>query len=156
MSELKYEDLHQPSASEPNITLEPTTPEEAALRISEIKEEIDGLKHEQKLLESILIDSKLAEFESLLAAKKKTHGSVSIALQDGTEITLEKKQTVAWDQEKLQNIYECLPLETAAKIIEIKMNVSERVYAAISDPDLLEDLKAARTTKIGEATVKIK
>lgn len=156
MSELKYENLYQPETSEPSMTLEPTTPEEAALRISEIKEEIDGLKHEQKLLESILIDSKLAEFEALLAAKKKTHGSVSIALQDGTEITLEKKQTVTWDQEKLQNVYECLPLETASNIIEIKMSVPEKVYAAISDPDLLADLRAARTTKIGEATVKIK
>jgi hypothetical protein len=134
----------------------PTTPEEAAKQITVIKGDMEMLKAEQKKYEAILIDAKLKEFESLLAAKKKTHGSVSIELQDGTEITLEKKQTVTWDQEKLQNIYECLPLETAANIIEIKMNVSERVYAAISDPELLEDLKAARTTKIGEATVKIK
>ncbi len=134
----------------------PTTPEEAAKQITAIKGDMEMLKAEQKKYEAILIDAKLKEFESLLAAKKKTHGSVSIELQDGTEITLEKKQTVTWDQDKLQNVYECLPIETAANIIEIKMSVPEKVYAAISDPDLLNDLKAARTTKIGEATVKIK
>jgi len=134
----------------------PSTPEEMVSQIQIIKNDIESLKNEQKKYEAMLIDSKLSEFEALLAAKRKTHGSISIKLQDGSEITLEKKQTVTWDQEKLQNVYECLPLETAANIIEIKMNVSERVYAAISDPDLLNDLKAARTTKIGEATVKIK
>ena len=134
----------------------PSTPEEMVSQIQIIKNDIELLKNEQKKYEAMLIDSKLAEFEALLAAKKKTHGSISLKLQDGTEITLEKKQTVTWDQEKLQNVYECLPLETAANIIEIKMNVPERVYAAISDPDLLKDLNEARTTKIGEATVKIK
>jgi actin-related protein len=134
----------------------PITPEEAAKQIAVIKEDMEMLKAEQKKYEAILIDSKLKEFEALLAAKKKTHGSVSLTLQDGTEITLEKKQTVTWDQDKLQNVYECLPIETAANIIEIKMSVPEKVYAAISDPALLDDLKAARTTKIGEATVKIK
>lgn len=133
-----------------------TTPEEAASRILDIKGEMEQLKTEQKQLESLLIDAKLLEFEHLLGVKKKTHGSVSFTLSDGTEITLEKKQTVTWDQTKLQNIYECLPAETAGNIIELKMNVAEKVYAAISDPALLEDLKAARTTKIGDATVKIK
>lgn len=136
--------------------IEPTTPEEAAKQIAVIKEDMEMLKAEQKKYEAILIESKLKEFEALLAAKKKTHGSVSLTLQDGTEITLEKKQTVTWDQDKLQNVYECLPIETAANIIEIKMSVPEKVYAAISDPALLDDLKAARTTKIGEATVKLK
>lgn len=138
------------------MTLEPTTPEEAALRISDIKDEIETLKAEQKLLEAVLIDSKLSEFESIMAAKGKTHGSVSFELQDGTSITLEKKQTVSWDQDKLQNVYECLPLETASRIIELKMSVPEKVYAAIADPQLLADLRAARTTKIGEVTVKLK
>jgi hypothetical protein len=133
-----------------------TTPEEAASRILDIKGEMEQLKVEQKQLEALLISAKLLEFEYLMGVKKKTHGSISFTLADGTEITLEKKQTVTWDQAKLQNIYECLPAETASNIIELKMNVPEKVYAAISDPALLEDLKAARTTKIGEATVKLK
>lgn len=133
-----------------------TTPEEAAKQIAVIKDDMEMLKAEQKKYEAILLDAKLKEFEHLLSLNKKTHGSVTLTLEDGVQVTLEKKQTVTWDQGKLQNVYECLPAETASNIIEIKMSVPEKVYAAISDPALLEDLKAARTTKIGEATVRLK
>jgi hypothetical protein len=138
------------------MTLEPTTPNEAVERLNEITEEMDALKQEKKALEEILIASAISQFEAELKRKGKTHGAITVTLDDGLQLTLERKQTVTWDQEKLQNIYECLPIETAANIIEIKMNVPERVYAAISDPDLLKDLKEARTTKIGDATVKVK
>jgi hypothetical protein len=154
----EYARHHKPSTTEIStiMELEPTALKGAIERINEITEEMDNLKQEKKMLEEVLIAATISHFESELKRKGKTHGAVTVKLDDGIELTLERKQTVTWDQEKLQNVYECLPIETASKIIELKMSVPERVYAAISDPDLLNDLKAARTTKIGEATVKIK
>jgi hypothetical protein len=85
----------------------------------------------------------------------KSHGSVTLELQDGFSAKTETKQTVTWDSEKLQAIAKTLPWERAVAIFGIKFSVSETIYKGISasDPALGARLDDARTTKVGEPSV---
>jgi len=86
--------------------------------------------------------------------REKTHGSVSKEI-DGVKLTYDVKQTVSWDQEKLQSLWEALPPEIGSKLIKTEFSVSEAVFKNQVDPGLIDALVDARTTKLGVPTIKL-
>lgn len=92
-----------------------------------------------------------------LAQKDKTHGSVTLDLQDRFRIKGDVKQEVKWDSAALMAIAKTLPWERVTQLFKIDFSMSETVYKGIAAaaPELRERIDAARTTKIKEPSLRI-
>jgi hypothetical protein len=130
------------------------TIEQLAALISATKQRIDIERSKLELLEKELVEKVSDVFASEMAAKQKTHGSVTGEI-DGVKMTWEVKQSVQWDQAKLRALWEALPIEVGNKLIETKFSVKESVFSAQVDPKLTEALKDARTTKLSYPSIKL-
>ena len=123
--------------------------------IAETEAQIEEIENQLKLLKAELLTMVGADLSSALAAKGKEYGSVSMEI-DGVSLTYEVKQTVSWDQTKLQNLWQSLPLEVGDKLIDLKFSVSEKMYDACIDEAIKAALTDARTTKLSSPSVKPK
>ena len=85
----------------------------------------------------------------------KSHGSVSLPMQDGFVVKADAKQTVKWDSEKLQAVAQTLPWERVVALFGIKFTMSETIYKGVAalSPDLRAKIDDARTTTIGEPSI---
>lgn len=92
-----------------------------------------------------------------LNQSQKSHGTVSLPLQDGITLKGEIKRTVKWDSEKLQAVAQTLPWERVAAIFKIEFSVPEAIYKGIAalSPELRNKIDAARTTKLAPATASL-
>ena len=123
--------------------------------IEKTEAQIEEIENQLKLLKAELLTMVGADLSSALAAKGKEYGSVSVEI-DGVSLTYEVRQTVSWDQAKLQNLWQSLPLEVGDKLIDLKFSVSEKMYDACIDEAIKAALTDARTTKLSSPSVKPK
>jgi hypothetical protein len=117
------------------------------------EERLDAEKIKIETLKAKLLEVVGPRFEAALAAKGKTYGSVVLEI-DGSPLAYEIRQTVTWDQDLLRGIWESLPNEIGDKLIELKFNVQEKMFAGCTDPTILDALTDARTTKLSAPTIK--
>ena len=104
--------------------------------------------------EAELLQRTSGEFIKDMMEREKSYGSISKEIE-GVKLTYEVKQTVSWDQEKLQALWEALPPEIGSKLIKTEFSVSEAVFKNQVDPGLIDALVDARTTKLGVPTIKL-
>ena len=123
--------------------------------IAETEAQIEEVENQLKLLKAELLAMVGEDLSAALAARGKEYGSVSMEI-DGVSLTYEVKQTVSWDQTKLQNLWQSLPLEVGDKLIDLKFSVSEKMYDACIDEAIKAALTDARTTKLSSPSVKPK
>lgn len=85
----------------------------------------------------------------------KSHGSISLPLQDGFTAKTDTKQKVDWDSDALQAVAATLPWERVVALFKIKFTMSETIYKGVAalSPELREKIDAARTTTIAEPVV---
>lgn len=90
-----------------------------------------------------------------LAQADKTHGSITLPLQDGFVVKADAKQTVKWDSAKLQEVAQTLPWERVNALFGITFKMSETIYKGVAalSPDLRAKIDAARTTTIAEPSI---
>lgn len=112
------------------------------------------LKEQNARLEAELLSLTSSDFVAEMVAREKTHGSITKDI-DGVKLTYEVKQTVTWDQEKLRSLWEALPSYVGNKLVELKFNVSERMFQSQTDPALIDALVDARITKLSAPTIKL-
>lgn len=93
-----------------------------------------------------------------LSEAGKSHGTVTIPLQDGFSVKGDAKQTVKWDSDKLQEIAQTLPWDRVNALFGIKFTMSETIYKGVSalSPELRAKIDAARTTTIGAPSMALK
>lgn len=93
--------------------------------------------------------------KAALAQADKTHGAVSLPMQDGFVVKADTKQTVKWDSAKLQEVAQTLPWDRVNALFGITFKMSETIYKGVSalSPDLRAKIDAARTTTIGEPSM---
>lgn len=126
--------------------------------VSEIelnKDTMSFLKEKNKQLEAELLSLVEAPFLKEMEEREKTHGSISKEIE-GIKLTYEVKQTVTWDQERLQTLLENLPMNVGSKLIQIEYSVSEAAFKNQVDPGLIDALIDARTTKLSAPVIKLK
>lgn len=85
----------------------------------------------------------------------KTHGALTMPLQDRLEAKVDLKRTVKWDSAKLQAVAQTLPWERVAAIFKIEFSVSETVYKglAAAAPELQAKIGEARTETFAEPKI---
>ena len=85
----------------------------------------------------------------------KSHGAISLPLQDGFGIKADSKQTVTWDSDALQAVAATLPWERVVALFKIKFSMSETIYKGVAalSPELRAKIDAARTTKIAPPAI---
>lgn len=85
----------------------------------------------------------------------KTHGSITLPMQDGFALKTDTKQTVKWDSVKLQEVAQALPWDRVNALFKIAFSMSETIYKGVAalSPDLRAKIDAARTTTIGEPSI---
>ena len=85
----------------------------------------------------------------------KSHGAISLPMQDGFVVKADAKQTVKWDSDKLQAVAQTLPWERVVALFGIKFTMSETIYKGVAalSPELRAKIDAARTTTIGEPSI---
>lgn len=90
-----------------------------------------------------------------LVQSNKTHGSVTLPMQDGFALKADTKQTVKWDSPALQAVAQELPWERVAALFKIAFSMSETIYKGVAalSPELRAKIDAARTTTIGEPSI---
>lgn len=90
-----------------------------------------------------------------LAQADKTHGAVSLPLQDGFIAKADSKQTVKWDSAKLQEVAQTLPWDRVNALFGIAFKMSETIYKGVAalSPELRKQIDAARTTSIAEPAI---
>jgi len=113
------------------------------------------LKEKNKQLEAELLSLVEAPFLKEMEEREKPHGSISKEIE-GIKLTYEVKQTVTWDQERLQTLLENLPMDVGSKLIKIEYSVSEAVFKNQVDPGLIDALIDARTTKLSAPAIKLR
>jgi hypothetical protein len=119
------------------------------------KDTMSLLKEKNKQLEAELLSLVEAPFLKEMEEREKTHGSISKEIE-GIKLTYEVKQTVTWDQERLQTLLENLPMDVGSKLIKIEYSVSEAVFKNQVDPGLIDALIDARTTKLSAPAIKLR
>ena len=131
------------------------------MTLPELAKEIETLRwlqQEYKLkvqhAEFELLQRTAGDFISEMVSREKTHGSISKEI-DGIKLTYDVKQTVSWDQDKLQKLWEALPPEIGSKLIKTEFSISEAVFKNQVDPGLIDALVDARTTKLSAPTIKL-
>ena len=132
-----------------------TKTQKLAERITSLKEAIQNHKVELDLAEAELIREVSGDFTLEMLQREKYHGSISKEV-GGVKLQWDVKQTVTWDQAKLRALWEALPKEVGDRLIELKFSVSEAVFKAQCDPQIIDALVDARTTKLSAPTIKIK
>ena len=131
------------------------------MSVPELAQEIESLRSMQQYyklkiqhLESELLSRTSGDFITEMIAREKSHGSISKEIE-GVKLTYEVKQTVLWDQDKLQKLWEALPPEIGSKLIKTEFSVSEAVFKNQVDPGLIDALVDARTTKLSTPQIKL-
>lgn len=96
-----------------------------------------------------------ASAKQALAEAGKSHGSITLAMQDGFAVKADAKQTVKWDSDKLQAVAQTLPWERVIALFGINFTMSETIYKGVAalSPDLRAKIDDARTTTIGEPSI---
>ena len=131
------------------------------MTLPELAKEIENLRwllQEYRLkvqhAEAELLQRTAGDFIAEMVSREKSHGSISKEIE-GIKLTYEVKQTISWDQDKLQKLWEALPPEIGSKLIKTEFSVSEAVFKNQVDPGLIDALVDARTTKLGVPQIKL-
>lgn len=131
------------------------------MTLPELAKEIETLqwlqweyKRKVQHAEAELLQRTAGDFISEMVSRQKTHGSVSKEI-DGIKLTYDIKQSVSWDQDKLRSLWEALPPEIGSKLIKTEFSISEAVFKNQIDPNLIDALVDARTTKLSAPTIKL-
>lgn len=87
----------------------------------------------------------------------KSHGSISLPLQDGMSAKADVRQTVDWDSDKLMEIAKTMPWDRVVAMFKIKFSMSETIYKGIAaaSPDIRKAIDDARTVKFSDPSVKL-
>lgn len=90
-----------------------------------------------------------------LAAQAKTHGTVTLELQDRMRAKVVVDRKVKWDGAKLLAVAQTMPWDRAMSIFKLDVSMSETAYkgVAMMDAELKAKIDAARTETIGEPKV---
>lgn len=113
---------------------------------------IDAHKAEMETLQTELrrrFDNRLFEH---LQALDKHHGQHTFEV-DGIKMTAEITARREWDSDKLEKIARTMPYDVVQRTFSIKFSVPEKVFAAIRDEKLLDQLIDARTVKYSEPKI---
>lgn len=130
----------------------------ATLSLTELQEHIDF--HASKIVDHKKAGAVYAEeiYNRLEGSAKqafeqagKTHGKMTLPLQDGLVAEVDLPRTVKWDSEKLQAVAQTLPWERVAAMFKIAFSMPEAIYKGVSalDPDLRKKIDDARTETFG-------
>jgi hypothetical protein len=90
----------------------------------------------------------------------KEHGKITVpshALRPFA-LEVETRQTVTWDQDKLNAAAsdgELMSPEEAQHLIKVELSVAEKTYNALPPGPIKTALKAARTTKLSAPSIKV-
>jgi len=136
------------------MNLQEMTVPQLAAKIDDLRSTAQYIKTQIQHAESELLQRTAGEFMKEMMEREKTHGSISKEIE-GVKLTYDVKQTVSWNQEKLQSLWEALPPEIGSKLIKTEFSVSEAVFKNQVDPGLIDALVDARTTKLGVPTIKL-
>jgi hypothetical protein len=92
-----------------------------------------------------------------LSEAGKSHGSVTLPLQDGIVVKGDVKQTVKWDSAKLMEIAQTMPWDRVAAMFKIEFSMPEAIYKGVGalSPELQKKIDAARTTVIAAPSLKL-
>lgn len=95
--------------------------------------------------------------KSELQQAGKTHGSITLPLQDGLAAKADVRQTVDWDSDKLMEIAKTMPWDRVTAMFKIKFSISETVYKglAAASPETRKAVDEARTVKFSEPSIKL-
>jgi hypothetical protein len=130
-----------------------TVPQLAA-KIEDLRSTSQYIKLQIQHAEAELLQRTAGDFIADMVSREKSHGSISKEIE-GIKLTYEVKQTISWDQDKLQKLWEALPPEIGSRLIKTEYSVSEAVFKNQVDPGLIDALVDARTTKLGIPTIKL-
>lgn len=114
--------------------------------VASLKRNLDAVKAE-------LARRYASSAKQALDQQDKTHGTVTLGLQDGFAAKCDVKQSVKWDSAKLMGIAQSMPWDAASALFKIEFSMAEAVYKNVADPALKAKLDAARTTKLAEPVV---
>lgn len=96
----------------------------------------------------------LAKEEYLLRGK--AHGVLTLPVSDGLAVKTEIRQTVKWDNPKLEAIAAEMRFEDARHYFDITFSMKEAAYKALPpDSNLKSRIDGARTTKLSDLSVKL-
>lgn len=90
-----------------------------------------------------------------LAAQGKTHGTVTLELQDKMRAKVVVDRKVKWDGSKLLAVAQTMPWDKAMSVFKLDVSMSETAYKGVAmlDPELKAKIDDARTETIGEPKV---
>ena len=85
----------------------------------------------------------------------KTHGTMSLPLQDGLTAKIDIKQTVKWDSAKLLALAQALEWDRVTALFKIELSIPEAIYKGVAalSPELRTKIDAARTTTYAPAAI---
>lgn len=116
---------------------------------SVIKTNLNALNAELARRSDAAADQKYAD-------ENKQHGVVHFTL-DNVPLTADISKKVEWDSNKLMAVAAKLPWEKVQTLFKIEMSMGEKVFAVIDAgaiaPEIVADIKAARTVKYGEPKI---
>lgn len=118
----------------------------------ECRAQLATAKRALAAVEGELDRRKVGEGVAVLESAGKDHGTATFS-SEGMRFKVEAKKKVTWDSEKLKEVAATLSWETVEKIFDIKFSVPEKIYGAITDGELLQQINGCRTTEIGEPKV---
>lgn len=92
-----------------------------------------------------------------LTQADKTHGTVSLQLQDGYSVKGDIKQKVDWDSDILMALAQTMPWDRVEKIFKIKFSMSETIYKglAAASPETVAAVDKARTVTLATPIAKL-
>lgn len=90
-----------------------------------------------------------------LTAMGKTHGTVTLELQDNMSAKVVVDRKVKWDGGKLLAVAQTMPWDKAMSIFKLDVSMSETAYKGVAmlDAELKAKIDDARTETIGEPKV---
>lgn len=141
-------------------TVKDMSPEQLARSVAGYDQDIAQLKEERTEVIDLLVERLDSAIENAFAAKGVDHGRVTIYV-NSVPITVERKKTVSWDDDKLKEWSNRMAEDGHRTVLEAMLQVTARISEA-NYSDLLERpaaevhidaLREARTVKIDTSRI---
>jgi hypothetical protein len=122
-------------------------------RRDQLKAKMDGLKAELKDIEEQISDTFLDRAKASLMMQGKDFGTTHI-LAGNRKVKVVLRKKVTWDQDKLRNTLDTMPVDDARHYGKLTFSVEERKYNE-APPRVKELLEECRTVELGGATFSV-
>lgn len=112
----------------------------------ELEEVIDAAKRTQEEIAQVLLNRHAKRFQDELTSAGKQDGEMTREV-DGEKLTFAIKAKVKWDSKTLQDVASGLPQDLVFKVFKIDFSVPERIFKALTDDALIDQISKARTVE---------